>query len=46
MSPTRVADELGITHKTVANTKRRIKDKLDLRKTADLIRFYPETRSV
>ena len=46
MSPTQVADELGITYKTVANTKWRIKDKLDLRKTADLIRFYLETRSV
>jgi DNA-binding CsgD family transcriptional regulator len=45
MSPTQVAGEFGITYKTVANTKWRIKDKLDLRKTADLIRFYLATHS-
>ena len=33
-------------YETVANTKWRIRNKLDLRKTADLIRFYLETRSV
>jgi hypothetical protein len=38
--PTRVADEPGISYETVANTKWRMRDKLDLRKTADLIRFY------
>jgi hypothetical protein len=38
--PTRVADEPGISYETVANTKWRMRDKLELRKTADVIRFY------
>jgi len=37
-----VANEIGAAYKTVANVSSRIKDKLDLRRTSDLIRFYLE----
>lgn len=39
-----IADTIGIAYKTVANSCSRIKDKLDLERTADLIRFSIENR--
>lgn len=39
-----IADAIGIAYKTVANSCGRIKEKLDLPRTADLIRFSIENR--
>lgn len=39
-----IADGLGIAYKTVANTSTRLKEKLGVERTADLIRFAVETR--
>lgn len=39
-----IADAIGIAYKTVANSCGRIKEKLDLRRTSDLIRFSIENR--
>ena len=38
-----IADVLGIAYKTVANTSSRIKEKLGLDRTGDLIRLAVET---
>lgn len=46
MSLQQVANELGAAYKTIANASSRIKDKLDLRRTSDLIRFYLENSRV
>ncbi|MCQ8783153.1 response regulator transcription factor [Mangrovibrevibacter kandeliae] len=43
-SLTEIADGLGVAYKTVANTATRIKEKLGLERTADLVRFALETR--
>lgn len=37
-----IASECGFAYKTIANTCSRIKDKLDMRRTSELIRFYME----
>ncbi|WP_439543253.1 response regulator transcription factor [Hyphomicrobium sp.] len=37
-----VATEMGSAYKTIANASSRIKEKLDLCRTSDLIRFYME----
>jgi DNA-binding NarL/FixJ family response regulator len=39
-----IADAIGIAYKTVANSCGRIKEKLDLPRTSDLIRFSIENR--
>ena len=39
-----IADTLGIAYKTVANSCGRLKEKLDLPRTSDLIRFSIESR--
>ena len=39
-----IADAIGIAYKTVANSCGRIKEKLDLTRTSDLIRFSIENR--
>lgn len=39
-----IADAIGIAYKTVANTCSRIKEKLNLPRTSDLIRFSIESR--
>jgi two-component system, NarL family, invasion response regulator UvrY len=39
-----IADTLGIAYKTVANSCGRLKEKLDLPRTTDLIRFSIESR--
>lgn len=39
-----IADAIGIAYKTVANSCGRIKEKLDLARTSDLIRFSIENR--
>ncbi len=39
-----IADGLGVAYKTVANTSTRMKEKLGLERTADLVRFALETR--
>jgi DNA-binding NarL/FixJ family response regulator len=39
-----IADTLGIAYKTVANSCGRLKEKLDLARTSDLIRFSIESR--
>ncbi len=39
-----IAEAIGIAYKTVANTCGRIKEKLDLPRTSDLIRFSIENR--
>lgn len=39
-----IADKLGVAYKTVANTATRIKEKLGLERTGDLIRFAVENR--
>jgi DNA-binding NarL/FixJ family response regulator len=39
-----IADTLGIAYKTVANSCSRLKEKLGLQRTADLIRFSIENR--
>ncbi|MFA5950853.1 MAG: response regulator transcription factor [Hyphomicrobium sp.] len=41
-----IADAIGIAYKTVANSLSRIKEKLDLERTSDLIRFSIESRRV
>lgn len=41
-----IADTLGVAYKTVANTCTRIKEKLGVDRTADLIRFAIENRHV
>lgn len=41
---TEIADKLGVAYKTVANTCTRVKEKLDLDRTGDLIRFAVENR--
>jgi DNA-binding NarL/FixJ family response regulator len=39
-----IAEGLGVAYKTVANTSTRIKEKLGVERTADLVRFAIETR--
>ncbi|MBC8130952.1 MAG: response regulator transcription factor [Rhizobiaceae bacterium] len=39
-----IADGLGVAYKTIANTSTRIKEKLGVERTSDLIRFAIETR--
>ena len=39
-----IADKLGVAYKTVANTCTRIKEKLKMERTGDLIRFAVENR--
>ena len=39
-----IADGLGVAYKTIANTSTRIKEKLGVERTADLVRFAIETR--
>lgn len=41
-----IADALGVAYKTVANTCTRIKEKLGVERTADLIRFAVENRHI
>ncbi|WP_181707255.1 response regulator [Chthonobacter rhizosphaerae] len=41
-----IADTLGVAYKTVANTCTRIKEKLGVERTADLIRFAVENRHI
>ena len=41
---TEIASTLGIAYKTVANTLSRIKEKLAIERTADLIRFVVENK--
>lgn len=41
-----IADTIGIAYKTVANSCSRIKDKLELERTSDLIRFSIESRRI
>ncbi|MCQ0987639.1 response regulator transcription factor [Jiella marina] len=43
-SLTDIADGLGIAYKTVANTSTRIKEKLGVERTSDLVRFAIETK--
>ncbi|KAA0968606.1 response regulator transcription factor [Aureimonas fodinaquatilis] len=43
-SLTDIANGLGVAYKTIANTSTRIKEKLGLERTSDLIRFAVETR--
>ncbi|WP_062227112.1 response regulator transcription factor [Aureimonas frigidaquae] len=43
-SLTDIAAGLGVAYKTIANTSTRIKEKLGLERTSDLIRFAVETR--
>jgi two-component system invasion response regulator UvrY len=39
-----IADGLGVAYKTIANTSTRIKEKLGVERTSDLIRLAIETR--
>ena len=39
-----IASGLGVAYKTIANSSTRIKEKLGLERTSDLIRFAVETR--
>ncbi|KQT47505.1 LuxR family transcriptional regulator [Aureimonas sp. Leaf454] len=39
-----IAEGLGVAYKTIANTSTRIKEKLGVERTSDLIRFAVETR--
>ena len=39
-----IAEGLGVAYKTIANTSTRIKEKLGVERTADLVRFAIETR--
>lgn len=41
-----IADSLGVAYKTVANTCTRIKEKLGVERTADLIRFAVENQHI
>lgn len=41
-----IADAIGIAYKTVANSLSRIKEKLDLERTSDLIRFSIESKRI
>ena len=41
-----IADAIGIAYKTVANSCSRIKEKLDLERTSDLIRFSIESKKM
>ncbi|MEF2552094.1 response regulator transcription factor [Aurantimonas sp. A2-1-M11] len=43
-SLTEIADGLGVAYKTIANTSTRIKEKLGVERTSDLVRFAIETR--
>ncbi|ORE97156.1 response regulator transcription factor [Aurantimonas sp. 22II-16-19i] len=43
-SLTEIADGLGVAYKTVANTSTRMKEKLGVERTSDLVRFALETK--